>query len=168
MTTKVYVWTLSSANVGHVSLLVGTEYMSYWPSQPAGKKDFKIGQTHAPAFPSSYKVDKRLEGKESDHKVEINGLNEALMIDTWNQFKSSPDRYNMVSKNCSTVAAWMLEIGSGLSPNVDKGIQIDRWAPNNLMRFILKLRYLGNHIDMWTPDAAWTYALQVKSYLDSK
>lgn len=168
MTATVYVWMLTPSNVGHVSIQVDAMYMSYWPSQAAGKKDFKIGQTHDPAFPSSYKVDKRLENKDCDQQLIIKGLNETLMLDTWLEFKANPDRYNMVSQNCSTVVAWLLEIGSGLSPTVDKGVEIDQWAPNNLMRFVLKLRYLGNHIDMWTPDAAFNYALQVKGYLEGQ
>jgi len=57
MATTVYAWLISGNNPGHVSLQVSHAYMSYWPESAAGKKDFKIGQTHEPVFPTSYKED---------------------------------------------------------------------------------------------------------------
>ena len=165
MTTSVHIWLLSPSNVGHVSLTIDATYASFWPGDAAGKKDFKIGRTHKPAFPASYKTDKRLEGRDCDKTVVLNGLQEALMIDAWETFKADPKHYNMVNQNCSTIAAWLLEIGSGLSPTIDKGIRINEWVTNPVQRFVFKLRYLGNQIDMWTPDDVWRYALQVKSYM---
>lgn len=46
MIVTVNVWKLRPENPGHVSLQIGSVYMSYWPSNAAGKKDVKIGQTH--------------------------------------------------------------------------------------------------------------------------
>ena len=54
-----YVWKLRADNPGHVSMQIGNTYISYWPSDAAGKKDVKVGQTHEPAFPKSYATDER-------------------------------------------------------------------------------------------------------------
>lgn len=163
MTTTVYVWLLSPGNVGHVSLKIDNEYASFWPSQAAGKKDFKIGQTHEPAFPSSYKVDKRLEGKDCDHTVIFQNLNEEVMIKCWQEFRANPKRYNMLKQNCSTVVAWLLEIGSGVAPGGGKGIKINDWASNSLQKVLFTIRFFGNQIDMWTPNDVHRYAMQIKS-----
>lgn len=87
------------------------------------------------------------------------------MIAVWEDFKNDLTKYNMVKQNCSTIIALLLEAGSGLSPTVDKGLKIDEWAESPAAKILLKLRYLGNHIDMWTPNDVWLYALQVKSHM---
>ncbi|MCW8999972.1 MAG: hypothetical protein OQK04_14780, partial [Kangiellaceae bacterium] len=64
MTTTVYIWPNLPSETGHVSVQINNTYISFWPNSAAkAKKDIKIGQTHIPAFPTSYKVDCRLEGK---------------------------------------------------------------------------------------------------------
>ncbi|MES2673660.1 MAG: DUF4105 domain-containing protein [Pseudomonadota bacterium] len=163
MTTTVHIWLLSSGNVGHVSLSIDNQYISFWPSGAAGKKDFKIGQTHEPSFPSSYKIDKRLERKDCDHTVTLTKMDEKLMLKCWAEFKQNPKRYNMVKQNCSTVVAWLLEIGSGVLPGGSKGISINDWVSNPFQKLIFKIKYFGNQIDMWTPNDVHRFALQIKS-----
>ena len=39
---KVHVWPPHGNMVGHSSLSFGTDYISFWPADTAGKKDLKI------------------------------------------------------------------------------------------------------------------------------
>lgn len=156
----VYIWENTPTEPGHASLETSNAYISYWPSTPANKKDFKIGQTHEAAFPSSYRTDWRLEGKECDHKVYLSGLNEVELEKQWQKFKNDAPKYNMVKHNCSTVIATMLEIGSNIPPPSTPTLNIEE---NHFpFKFLFKLRYLGNYIDMWTPNTVWQYALHIE------
>lgn len=164
MATTLYVWNNSPGDPGHASLQVNDTYISFWPESAAkAKKDIKIGQTHDPAFPSSYRVDCRLEGRKADHQLDISGLNEAQMAGHWSDFKEGANQYNMLKSNCSTVVAVILEIGSGVQPHISPNIRINDYVDNTAMRWFLKLRFLGNYIDMWTPNDVMTYALQINS-----
>jgi len=168
MATIVYVWFNSPTDVGHVSLQVGEVYMSFWPRDAAkAKADIKIGQTHAAAFPSSYKVDVRLEGREADSVTRLNRLNEDEMKSHWQRFKLKPDHYNMRKSNCSTVVAALLELGCGVGPTHTPCVRIKDYVNNPFLKWTLKLRFLGNYIRMWTPTDVRLYALQIKSRLNS-
>ncbi len=81
----------------------------------------------------------------------------------WVKFKADPKKYNMLHSNCSTVVASLLELGSGLPPGKTPSIKIREYVENPYMRWILKLRFMGNNIDMWTPNDVRLYALQIKS-----
>jgi len=164
MSVIVYVWKNSPSDVGHVSLQINDTYISFWPKSAAkAKSDIKLGQTHEAAFPSSYKVDRRLEQKDSDNKILLNKLNEELMLDYWNDFKNNQKRYNMLKSNCSTVVASLLEIGSEVKPLKSPSIRINEYVNNKYMRWALKLRFFGNYIHMWTPNDVMMYALQIRS-----
>jgi hypothetical protein len=174
---KLYVWSMSDTNPGHVSLEIESTYISYWPTgedsetkdqikNPPGKgnlKDFKVGVTHKASFPTSYRTDRRLERKEADHVLIINGLNAALMCERWEIFKADPKRYNMKNYNCSTVVASFLEIGSGVAYGKTPCIKIDHYEADPIKRLFYKLRFMGNSITMWTPNDVHLYALQIKS-----
>jgi len=61
MSVTVHIWRMSPGDpIGHASMMVRTTYMSYWPKDPAGKKDFKIGSTHDSAFAERYPARSRL------------------------------------------------------------------------------------------------------------
>ncbi len=87
------------------------------------------------------------------------------MKSNWLKFKQQPDQYNMRKSNCSTVVASMLELGSGVAPNHTPSIKISEYVGNPYLRWTLKLRFLGNYIEMWTPNDVRLYALQIKSKL---
>ena len=87
MSVIVYIWETSETDVGHTSMQVGDEYISFWPSDPASKKDVKIKATHIPAFPRSYSTDCRVEKRDADSSIIINGLDESKIIETWNFIK---------------------------------------------------------------------------------
>lgn len=174
---KLYVWAMSDTNPGHVSLEIENTYISYWPTgedsetkdrikSPPGKgnlKDFKFGFSHQVSFPSSYRTDRRLERKDADSVLIINGLDTELMCQRWESFKAKPKRYNMKSYNCSTVVASFLEIGSGVAYGKTPCIKIDNYEADPVKRLFYKLRFMGNSIVMWTPTDVHQYALQIKS-----
>lgn len=162
MGVKLYVWRARPDNPGHVSMDVNGVYVSYWPAGAAGKKDFKIGESHEPGFPSGYRTDRRLEGRQHDDEVVIDGLDTQRLIDSWNDFRQNPVRYNMLEHNCSTVVASLLESGSGIPPSFTPRMRVDDHVDNLLMRFLFRLRFLSAHIDMWTPDAVLRYANELK------
>jgi hypothetical protein len=160
MIVTVNVWKLRPDNPGHVSLQVGTTYMSYWPSDAAGT-NVKLGQTHDVSFPRSYATDARIEGKEADEKRTLTGLHTDDILAAWEQFKREPRRYNMVQHNCSTVIAGLLEIGSGIQPSFVSSVAIDDHAANWAQRLFLRVRFLSTSIKMWTPDAVLRYADEI-------
>jgi len=161
MNVTVHVWKLQSDNPGHASLQIGNTYVSYWPSDAAGKKDVKIGQTHDVSFPRSYATDARLERKECDERRILLGLATGQMIEAWAAFKSEPRRYNMVAHNCSTVIAALLELGSGVKPSFVPGVAIDDHAAGWPQRLLLRVRFMSSSIRMWTPDAVLRYADEI-------
>jgi hypothetical protein len=161
MIVTVNVWKLRRDNPGHVSLQIGSVYMSYWPSDAAGKKDVKLGQTHDVSFPRSYATDARIEGQQPDEKRNLSGLASDHMIEAWEQFKRDPRRYNMVEHNCSTVIAGLLEIGSGIKPSFVSAVPIDDHVSNWAQRLFLRVRFLSSSIRMWTPDAVLRYADEI-------
>jgi len=161
MIVTVNVWKLRPDNPGHVSLQIGTVYVSYWPANAAGKKDVKIGQTHDVSFPRSYATDARIEGHQADEKRDLTGLATDHMIAAWEQFKRDPRRYNMVEHNCSTVIAGLLEIGSGIKPSFVSSVSIDDHATHWAQRLFLRVRFFSASIRMWTPDAVLRYADEI-------
>jgi len=166
MSVTVYIWNNSATDVGHASLEVSNgAYISFWPKGNAGGKgDIKMGDQHDTHFPSLYKADRRHEGRDADQSIIIEKLDEKEITTRWVEFKKdSSKKYNMKNANCSTIVATFLEIGSGVPPANSPRLSISKSVGNKAMQLILKLRFLGNYIDMWSPNAVATYALQIKS-----
>ncbi len=178
MKTTVYIWRNTSTDPGHASLELDGAYVSYWPQgedneikdfvkNPPGKgaiKDFNVGSTHKPYFPSSYRHDCKLERRDCDMKIVLNSLDSKVIVDSWDDFKNNPKRYNMLDHNCSTVIATLLELGSGIPPYHTPSIKISEYVKDPYKKWYLKLRFMGNYIKMWTPNNVQKYALQLKSY----
>lgn len=177
MSVFVYIWETTSSNPGHASCEVNEAYISYWPTNeasdhknavknPPGKgniKDFKIGIDHEVNFPSNYRVDCRLERKQADHKIELKGLNEILIMNEWAHFKKNPKRYNMQKSNCSTVVASFLELGSKIPYTHTPSINLKNFISDPKQLLALKIRFLGTTVQMWTPSDVKKYALQIRS-----
>lgn len=175
--STVFIWATNDTNPGHASMQVDDQYISYWPTSeesdlkdgiknPAGKgniNDFKLGTTHKASFPSSYRVDRRLERKDADYKIEIVGLDVVAIKEQWQQFKEQAKRYNMQKRNCSTVVASFLELGSNVPYHKTPCIRINQYISDPVARLFLKMRFLGQWVTMWTPNDVHLYALQIKS-----
>jgi len=163
MSATLYVWKMSPSNVGHVSLQVGTVYMSYWPNEAAGKNDVKLGASHEAMFPRSYTIDRRLERKACDEQLELKKIDTARVLDAWAAFTSTPERYNLIDHNCSTVVASLLRAGSSREPSFMPGVLIDTYAQNWMQRMMFRIRFFSKRIRMWTPDDVLRYALEIES-----
>ena len=98
-----------------------------------------------------------------DQTEVIRKIDEPALLKCCETFKTNPKSYNMVKYNCSTVVAWLLQEGSRMTPGSTSGLSISDWVTNPIQRWLLKLKYFGDQIDMWTPDDVHRYALQIKS-----
>jgi hypothetical protein len=163
VSVTVYVWRMSTSDpIGHSSIKVANTYMSYWPNDPAGKKDFKIGSTHDSAFAERYETDRRLEKRQADQSVDLRGLDESRMLEAWRQIVQNKVAYNMVRHNCSTVVASLLEVGSGIPPDFEPRLKAEEIGDPKL-RLMLRLRFLAAHVNMWTPNELHRYALRIQA-----
>ena len=156
-TATVYIGSTTGGNSGHASLEVGDVYISYWPTgedsevkdnikNPPAKgnlKDFKVGSTHKVTFPSSYKVDRRLERKEADYVLTVDGLDMSLINQHWLEFKNNPKRYNMKSSNCSTIVTSFLELGAGVPYKKTPCIKINSYVLDPMARFFISYALWG-------------------------
>lgn len=163
MSVILHVWKVSPDNVGHVSLQVGTTYISYWPNESAGKSDVKVGSTHGVMFPPSYAHDRKLERKACDETLELKTLDTARIEQAWAAFRQGPRRYNLLDHNCSTVIASLLRIGSGVEPSFVPGVLIDDYASGWTQRMLFRVRFFSRRIRMWTPDDVLRYALEIEA-----
>jgi len=164
MSVIVHVWKRGASDVGHAALEVGGCYVSFWPGEHAGKKDFKKQASHPPAFPSSYRTDCRLERRNADCSLVLEGLDEAVMAMGWERIKADQPKYNMVQQNCSTVVATLLEVGSRVTPRAVPSVPLDAvTVPVLWLRLVLQVRFLGTSIRMWSPEAVLDYAMQIQA-----
>jgi hypothetical protein len=163
MQVTLYVWKLQTKDVGHVSLEIGSTYMSYWPANGVdSKKQVKLGSTQDAAFQRAYVSDRRLEQRNADARVDLTGLEANAMLEAWNQFRASPTRYNLVRHNCATIIASLLEIGSGIVPPFCPHLKIDDFAGDLGTRMLLWIRFMSTSIDMWTPNSVLLYAQEIQ------
>jgi hypothetical protein len=154
--------TADNGYIGHVSLTVGDTYMSFWPRDPGGKKDVKVNVTHGPHYPSSYRADCRLEHGPCTKEVRLDGLDERAMREAWQSFVTSEARYNIVRNNCSTIAASILQVGSGVQPSFTSKVPIDNYVKDIGSRLALRIRFFGSMILMWSPDSVGRYAEEIR------
>lgn len=164
MSTIVHVWSMTADNgyIGHVSLTVADTYMSFWPGEAGGKKDVKVNVTHRPHYPRSYRADCRLEHGPCTKEVHLDGLDERAMCEAWRSFVTSEARYNIVRNNCSTIAASILQVGSGVQPSFTSKVPIDNYVKDIGSRLALRIRFFGSMIHMWSPDAVGRYAEEIR------
>lgn len=178
MVTTLYIWQKTGKSPGHAALSFGNTYISIWPARedsalkdlmtnsPKGNvKDFTIGMTHAPRLSKGYKIDRSIMDREATNRMVLNRLDTATMAVRWNEFKSNPARFNTRKANCSTLVATFLEIGSGVPYHTSPCVKIHDYTQNKLKQLAFQLRFLGNSVEMWSPEDVQRYALQIKSKL---
>jgi hypothetical protein len=163
MSVIVYVWLPNEGRVGHTSMQIGpSTYVSFWPASAAGKKDVKIGESHEAAYPSSYSEDQKLEGGRADDEITLGGLDEARMIQSWNELKERNERYNLKEHNCSTVVASLLESGSGQKPSDRPRVNIDDYVSSLPARLLFRMIFFRHTLEMWSPAAVRDYAYEIR------
>ncbi|MBF2005549.1 MAG: hypothetical protein IGS49_08785 [Chlorogloeopsis fritschii C42_A2020_084] len=139
--------------VGHVSLQYGpkaTDYISFWPAEAKNKMQ---SWSVSSRFVSNYKEDCEEEiGRDADLKIEINGINKALIEAFWIQFKSSVHEnreFNIHNRNCSSVVSKALIVGSRVKDKLEvkKGNWIlDHIFDDSLLTLTTIVAYLEDQI----------------------
>lgn len=86
--------------LGHATLEIPGEYISFWPDTPSGKKGAILGSSES-EFVSSYKKDCRLEGREADLVLTLRSLNVKAIRDRLHLFKTSSEsnRWSLLGRN---------------------------------------------------------------------
>lgn len=137
-------------NVGHVSLQYGskpTEYISFYPADEKGKKtqSWSVPSRFSP----TYKTDCIDENeRKADLKIELNGINRALIEAFLFKLKSSTEEdreYNLRTRNCASVVSEALIVGYRLRTNL-KAERIN-WLDN------VPLKFLSGSYNMLTVDS---------------
>jgi len=102
---KVHVWPPHGNMVGHASLSFGTNYVSFWPEDAAGKKDLKIKRSHPGSFMNALHEDIQAEGDRQPTTVTIPNINQENLSRFVADLVSNTPRYQLAKYNCSNVVA---------------------------------------------------------------
>ncbi len=149
--TKAYLSTLCPHGnmVGHASLSFGTNYVSFWPEDGAGKKDLKIKRSHPGSFISALQEDIEAEGGRQPISVMIPNINQEKLSQHVVILISDTPRYQLARYNCSNVVAECLKVACDKDPSflptaqdygrlgrlLGRGI----WTPNEILRYAREL-----------------------------
>lgn len=164
MAVTVFVWPRQGSNVGHASLLVGTQYISFWPADAAGKKDATLKRSHEPSFMASYDDDFRAEGGVNARELTLWNLDENAMLEARDELMKTGCRYNLLRMNCSSFAAALLEVGSGRKPSFVPAVHprdyIDHsQAGRKISRSVV---FVCGPLCVWTPEQLLRYAEELQ------
>lgn len=173
-----YVWKRLGNSPGHVALSFSSNYVSVWPSRedavlkdmvkntPKGNvKDFTIGATHAPRLSKGYKIDRSIMDRDATLRIELPKMDIAAMSIKWNEYKVNPTRFNTRKSNCSTLVAAFLELGSGVTYSSVPSVRIQDYTTSRFRQVAFQLRFMGNTVNMWSPEDVHRYAVQIKNQL---
>lgn len=109
---KVHIWLQDSKHVGHTSLSVKNEYISFWPEGTASKKDLKIKRSQPGLLIQSLQEDIRNEGNRYPITIELPKLNEDAVLDFIADIQRKIPRYQITRNNCSRLVAQALMAGT--------------------------------------------------------
>ncbi len=119
---RVNVWDFRGLKtaMGHASMHVGSEYISWWP-EGAGRVA-KIPGSVGRAVPlysvghiqgQSFEDDQRLEEMKPNHTVSLNGLDETQILAWWKKFNVPGRQWSTLGQNCATTVGRALMVGGG-------------------------------------------------------
>jgi hypothetical protein len=147
---QVHVWLPNEEHVGHTSLSIGEDYISFWPDGSAGKKDLKIKRSHAGMLVPSLHEDIVSEGHRQPTTIELTWLNEEAVLDYIVKLRANTPRYQLARNNCSHVVAGALEAGAGdkasFRPHagryggVGRVLGVGIWTPDQVLKFARELQ----------------------------
>ncbi len=146
---NVHVWLPHGNMVGHASLSFGTNYVSFWPEDAAGKKDLKIKRSHPGHFMSALREDIRSEGGRQPITVTIPRIDEEKLSRFVADLISNTPRYQLARYNCSHVIAECLKVACNKEPSFHPSAQnysklgkvLGRgiWTPYEILRYAREL-----------------------------
>jgi hypothetical protein len=147
---KVHVWLPDAQHVGHTSLEVRDEYISFWPDGEAGKKDLKIKTSQPGMLVPYFHDDIRNEGNRMPVTVELPNLDEDAVVAFAKQLQRQLPRYQLARNNCSHVVAQALMAGASAKPSftphaghygrAGRILGIGIWTPDQILRFVRELQ----------------------------
>lgn len=146
---QVHVWPPHGNMVGHASLSFGSNYVSFWPEDSAGKKDLKIKTSHPGAFMTALAEDIKAEENRKPITVTIHKINERKLEDFILELQRATPRYQLAKYNCSNVVAQCLKVACEQDPSFKPTAQdygklgrvLGRgiWTPNEILRYAREL-----------------------------
>ncbi len=147
---KVHIWLPDSKHVGHTSLSVKNDYVSFWPDGSANKKDLKIKRSQPGMLVQSLHEDIRNEGNRRPVTIDLPNLNEDMVLDFLADMQRNTPRYQIARNNCSHIVANALIAGAGNKPSftphaghyskMGRFLGIGIWTPDQIMRFAKELQ----------------------------
>jgi hypothetical protein len=164
MAVTVFVWPKRGNYVGHVSLLVGTQYISFWPVDEAGKKDVTLKRSHEPSFMPGYEDDCRAEGGLEARQLTLWSLDEAAMSEARDELMKAGYRYNLLKMNCSSFAAALLEVGSRRKPSFVPAMDPKQYLARTQMgrKVGRSVVFACGPLCVWTPEQLLRYAEELE------
>lgn len=131
--------------VGHASLSFGSNYISFWPEDGAGKKDLKIKRSHPGQFMTALRQDIRQEDGRQPITVTIQSYDANKLEDFILDLQRKAPRYQLAKYNCSSVVAECLKIACNKNPGftpsardygrLGKVLGRGIWTPNEILRY---------------------------------
>ena len=146
---KVFIWDRKgivgpNKAMGHASIRLddGVTYISWWPSTDRlfyfeNHPETKLYWAPANAK-QSYKDDRRMEGRDADHVIEIHGLDEKAILRWWKTFKLN-NSWTTLEQNCSTTVAEALRQG-GAKTGIWWSDWAIVWTPGNVKDYAEDVR----------------------------
>ena len=146
---KVHVWLPSGGMVGHASLYFGSNYVSFWPAESAGKKDLKVKTSRPGNFINALHEDIHSEGGRQPVTVLIANANVRQLEEFILKLQRNTPRYQVARYNCSNVVAECLraayDVEPSFHPTAQEYGQLARllgrriWTPNEILRYAREL-----------------------------
>jgi len=146
---KVHVWLPHNNMVGHASLSFGTNYVSFWPEDAAGKKDLKIKRSHPGSFMNALHEDIQAEGDRQPTTVTIPNINQENLSRFVADLVSNTPRYQLAKYNCSNVVAECLKVACDKDPSfhptaqdygkLGRALGRGIWTPKEILRYAREL-----------------------------
>lgn len=147
---KVHIWLPNPEHVGHVSLSLTDDYISFWPDEAAGKKDLKTKRSVPGSFQKDFLDDVFSEGNRPPITVELSNLDEAKIRAYIKALRKDLPKYQLARNNCSHVIANALRVGAGCQPSftphaghygkLGRVLGMGIWTPDQILRFANELR----------------------------
>jgi hypothetical protein len=172
---KVHVWNfrgLKSA-MGHASMHLGVEYISWWPNNSADPRSvnarnfklpgamgrkiplYSVPHIHGQSFQNDmdYESVDGIKPKAPDHTVELTGLDEKRVTAWWHEFNVPKRNWSTLGQNCATTVGRALMVGGG--DDYCEGVEgwwdswNAVWQPNDVLNYARQIEQgLKKHAGM--------------------
>jgi hypothetical protein len=136
-------------HVGHASMSIGQDYISFWPDGGAGEKDLKIKRSQPGPLVQSLHEDIFSEGHRQPITVILTNIDEEAVLDYVATLRANTPRYQIAKNNCSHVVVAALEAGSRKKPSfrpdaghygrLGRTLGVGIWTPDQVLKFAQEL-----------------------------